>query len=89
MNFKNYRHSPYLIGVIVKMWKDASVREIAVVLAIKLILLYGIWFAFFNHPNERELTHIDVGNLLLGESHRAANPTINSQRNITGVENGF
>jgi hypothetical protein len=54
------------------MWKDASVREIAVVLGIKLILLYGLWITFFHHPDERELTPHDVGLLLLGKSQQAA-----------------
>jgi hypothetical protein len=71
------------------MWKEASVREIAVVLVIKLILLYGIWVTFFHHPDKPELTPSDVGHLLLGNPHQKANPSINPQRNITGVENGF
>jgi hypothetical protein len=54
------------------MWKDATVREIAVVLVIKLMLLYGIWTTFFHRPDERELTPHDVGHLLLGNSHQAA-----------------
>ncbi len=54
------------------MWKDASVREIAVVLAIKLVLLYGLWMTFFHHPDERELTPHDVGHLLLGNAQEAA-----------------
>lgn len=57
------------------MWKDASVREIAVVLLIKLLLLYGIWISFFHHPEERELTPRDIGHLLLGESSQAATPS--------------
>jgi hypothetical protein len=58
------------------MWKDASVREIAVVLGIKLILLYGLWITFFHHPDERELTPHDVGLLLLGKSQQAASPPL-------------
>lgn len=51
------------------MWNQTIVRELALVLVIKLAALYVIWLAFFNQPNERELTHQEVGQLLLGESH--------------------
>lgn len=30
--------------------KSALGREIAVMLLIKVVLLYGLWLAFFNHP---------------------------------------
>jgi hypothetical protein len=49
------------------MWNQAIVRELAVVLVIKLAALYVIWLAFFNQPDERELTHHEVGQLLLGD----------------------
>ena len=51
------------------MWNQTIVRELALILVIKLAALYVIWLAFFNQPDERELTQQEVGQLLLGESH--------------------
>ncbi len=31
-------------------------REIALALAVKLLLLYGLWYAFFSHPAIRGMT---------------------------------
>lgn len=31
-------------------------REIAVVLAIKFLVLYGLWYAFFSHPSIHGMT---------------------------------
>jgi len=57
------------------MWNQAIVREISVVLVIKLAALYVIWLAFFNHPDEqRELTHQEIGQFLLGEPHNGNPP---------------
>jgi len=56
------------------MWNQTIVREIAVVLVIKLVALYVIWLAFFNHPHERELTHQEIGQFLLGDSHEGTPP---------------
>jgi hypothetical protein len=35
--------------------KKSLGREIAVVLAIKLAALYGLWYAFFSHPAVQDL----------------------------------
>jgi hypothetical protein len=53
------------------MWKEAIVREIAVVLLIKLAALYAIWFAFFNQPDGQALSHHEVGLMLLGDTQDA------------------
>jgi len=58
------------------MWNQAIVRELAVVLVIKLAALYVIWLAFFHQPDERELTHQEVGQLLLGESDNGVTPSL-------------
>lgn len=68
------------------MWKQAIVRELAVVLVIKLAAIYVIWSAFFSQPDQRELTHREVGQLLLGESRSATPPS--STTSITGVRDG-
>lgn len=61
------------------MWNQTIVRELAVVLVIKLVALYVIWLAFFNHPDERELTHQEIGQFLLGESHNGSPPQYQSK----------
>lgn len=60
------------------MWNQAIVRELAVVLIIKLAALTLIWLAFFNDPNERELSSHEVGELLLGSPRNAITPNLNS-----------
>jgi hypothetical protein len=73
------------------MWRHAIVRELAAILVIKLIGLYAIWFAFFNQPDERELTHHEIGQLLLGKpaadsSHGVTPPSQPTQH--TGERDG-
>ena len=54
-----------------KMWKSPLAREIAIALAIKGALLFGLWYAFFSHPLDDKLTADQVGAALL-ERHPAA-----------------
>lgn len=61
------------------MWNQALVRELAVVLVIKLAALYVIWLAFFHQPDTRELTNQEVGQLLLGET-RNGTSSLNQPR---------
>lgn len=70
------------------MWNQAIVRELAVVLLIKLAALYVIWLAFFNQPDERELTHHEIGQLLLGESADVSAPPQHQSNQQTGVRDG-
>lgn len=69
------------------MWNHAIVRELALVLLIKLAALYVIWLAFFNQPDERELTHHEVGQALLGDSRGGVTPSYQSNQQ-TGVRDG-
>jgi hypothetical protein len=69
------------------MWNQAIVRELTVVLLIKLTALYVIWLAFFNQPDERELTHHEIGQLLLGESRNSVTPPHQPMQH-TGVRDG-
>lgn len=57
------------------MWNQAIVRELTIVVVIKLAALYVIWLAFFHQPDTRELTNHEVGQLLLGESDNGVNPS--------------
>jgi hypothetical protein len=36
-------------------------REILLILALKFALIYGLWYAFFSKPIDRELTGESVG----------------------------
>lgn len=40
-------------------------REIVLALAIKLVLLYGLWFFCFSHPVDKQLSPIAVSNHLM------------------------
>lgn len=53
------------------MWNHTIVRELAVVLVLKLAALCVLWLAFFNQGGKPELTHREVGRFLLGESRDA------------------
>lgn len=47
------------------------VRELLVVLALKLALLYALWFAFFRQPEEDALSAADVSRTFFNETARA------------------
>lgn len=70
------------------MWNQAIVRELAVVLLIKLAAISAIWFAFFSDSGEGDLTHREMGQFLLGESHDGATTEFHSQQ-ISGVQDGY
>ena len=70
------------------MWKEAVVRDIAVVLLLKLVLLYGLWMAFFSHPGERELSPQAVGQQLLGEPPTGVTAVSKSQQ-ARGAQDGY
>lgn len=54
------------------MFSNPLVREIAVVLVIKLVFIYALWFAFF-HPGEaRPPTDEELGHSLLFSGHAPA-----------------
>ena len=40
--------------------------EITLALILKATLLFGLWYAFFQHPVDRTLTVQDVGQRVLG-----------------------
>ncbi len=44
------------------------VRELLVVVALKLAMLYGLWFAFFRQPVDRTLSAEDVSRSFLNQS---------------------
>ena len=53
-------------GLGAPVWKNRLIRELALVLAIKLAALYGLWFAFFSEPARTVETPADVERALLG-----------------------
>ena len=44
--------------------------EITLALILKAALLFGLWYAFFQHPVDRTLTAQDVGQRVLGADTR-------------------
>ena len=45
---------------------NAFKKEIIAVLLIKIALIYGLWWAFFSTPMDKDLTDIDVSTAFLG-----------------------
>ena len=52
-------------------------REIAVVIACKLLFIFGLWYLFFSPEHRPEVNADVVGNVVLGASETSAqaNPT--------------
>lgn len=48
------------------MWSDFLVRHLALIILLKLAILFGIWYAFFSHPAAPTLTPAAVQDVLLG-----------------------
>ncbi|MHB8533896.1 MAG: cytochrome oxidase putative small subunit CydP [Sulfuricaulis sp.] len=46
-------------------------REITLVLLVKLFLIFGLWYAFFSHPIDRELTDRRVSAVILSRDETA------------------
>lgn len=42
-------------------WRNPLVREITVVVAVKLALIFGLWWAFFDLPDEQRIGEAQVG----------------------------
>lgn len=70
------------------MWYQAIVRELPVVLESKLATLYAIRLAFFQTPDERELTLPGPGQLRLGEPRNGATPNYQFTTR-TGERDGY
>ncbi len=58
-------------SIITKLRGNPLAREITVVLLVKLLLIFGLWYAFFSHPIERQLTDRGVSAVILGQNARA------------------
>ncbi len=61
-----------------KCWSDSLVREIVLVLLLKLVMLYGLWLAFFQDPVREEALGAALDHALLG--HSVASPRAPSDR---------
>jgi hypothetical protein len=48
------------------LFANRLVRELFVVLAVKLLVLYGLWFAFFRQPDHQPLTIEQVSAAVAG-----------------------
>ena len=56
------------------LFSNRLVRELAVVLVIKLIILYTIWFAFFSEPVTPRMTADSVSESFLGGGTDSPSP---------------
>lgn len=45
-------------------------KEITVVLVVKILLIFGLWYAFFSQPLDRHLTDRNVSAVILGQDAR-------------------
>lgn len=48
-----------------RIWESPLRRDIAIALAIKAVLLLGLWYAFFRQPLDDRLTAEQVGAAIL------------------------
>jgi hypothetical protein len=55
-------------GDVKKFWNSPIRKELVIVLAVKLIVLAGLWFAFFRSPADKQLTPSDVSRVLIGNA---------------------
>jgi len=61
------------------LFSHRLVRELAVVLVIKLIILYLIWLAFFSHPQTPGVTAETVSETFLGVGTDSPSPQQNDK----------
>jgi len=54
---------------------DTFRREILLILALKFGLIYGLWYAFFSQPIDKELTGESVGAYFLTRPDDASSKT--------------
>jgi hypothetical protein len=47
-------------------WQQPLIRHLAVVLAVKLILIFGLWWLFFNLPEDHEVDAGQVASHITG-----------------------
>lgn len=57
-------------SIIRKFRNNALAKEITVALAVKLCLIFGLWYVFFSHPIDRQLTDHSVSAVILGHGNQ-------------------
>ncbi len=57
------------------MWNDSLLRELAIVLVIKAILLAVLWYLFFSQPPSRSLDAAQVSHALIATPPSQSIPT--------------
>jgi len=55
-----------------KFRNNPLAKEITVALLIKLVVIFGLWYAFFSHPVDRNLTDRGVSAVILGHGADAS-----------------
>ncbi|MBU1191340.1 MAG: hypothetical protein KKE76_06470 [Gammaproteobacteria bacterium] len=59
-------------------WQHPLMREIALVLMVKIALIFGLWWAFFDLPNDQHVDAAQVGAHVAG----TALPVIRNHEDI-------
>jgi len=57
-------------SIIRKFRDNLLAKEITVALVVKLCLIFGLWYVFFSHPIDRELTDRGVSAVILGHGNQ-------------------
>ena len=57
-----------------KRRKDLLAIDITIMLVLKLIVIYGLWYAFFSQPLDDHLTSHAVGSAMFGSSELSSDP---------------
>lgn len=55
-------------------WRDRLVREIALALAVKIVLIFTLWWMFFDLPDSQRINTPEVDSHLVGTSPAADIP---------------
>lgn len=72
-----------------RLFSNRLVRELAVVLVIKLIILYFIWLAFFSQPRGPQITAETVSETFLGVGSDGPSPQQNDKIKQRSPANGY
>jgi len=53
-------------------WRDSLVREISLVLVVKIALIFALWWLFFDLPDNLHINATQVGSHLVGTTPTSA-----------------
>jgi len=63
-----------------QLWRNRFAREIMLILAVKFVLMFALWFAFFRHPIDKGLDADAVSRVVLGGESSGIQESTRSSR---------